>query len=225
MLYWHGEDREVLMLLRLGALTGEQSNYSQIITKRSSLIAQFMIALRIDFSINGLSTENRLISQRTPTPYKHQVNICKFIDLVMRIQLTLAILISRFSNFLRNSTIHFPMFSYLVTFYPYLISEGRPNCSTFWPMQQRNCDTQETVRETKLFYILTDTATKLWHSGNMTPNMKTCESWWLNFSENFRIVASKFLESSRYLSPDLSIYCYLLYICMVLVGPLWCWHL
>ena len=38
----------------------------------------------IDFSINGLSTENRLRSQRTPTPYKIKVNNCKFIDLVIR---------------------------------------------------------------------------------------------------------------------------------------------
>ena len=44
MLYWHGEDREVQMLLRLSALTGEHVNYSQIIT-RSSLFTQFMIPL------------------------------------------------------------------------------------------------------------------------------------------------------------------------------------
>ena len=41
--YWHGEDREVLMLLRLGVLTGEHVNYPQIITKRFSLFTQFMI--------------------------------------------------------------------------------------------------------------------------------------------------------------------------------------
>ena len=27
MLYWHGEDREVLMLLRMSVLTGEHVNY------------------------------------------------------------------------------------------------------------------------------------------------------------------------------------------------------
>ena len=46
MRYWHGEDREVyLMLLRLSVLTGKHANSSQIITKRSSLFTQFMITL------------------------------------------------------------------------------------------------------------------------------------------------------------------------------------
>ena len=45
------------------------------------------IPLSIDISINGLSTENRLRSQRTPTPYKIRVNSCKLIDLVI-IELT-----------------------------------------------------------------------------------------------------------------------------------------
>ena len=69
----------------------------------------------IDFSMNGLNIENRLRSRRTITPYKIKVNNSKLIDLVMRIELTQAILMSRFSNFLRNSTIHFRMFLYLVT--------------------------------------------------------------------------------------------------------------
>ena len=37
----------------------------------------------IDFSINGLSTENCLRSQRTPKPHKIKVNNCKLIDLVI----------------------------------------------------------------------------------------------------------------------------------------------
>ena len=45
MRYWHGEDRDVLMLLRLSALKEEHVNYSQIITKISSLFTQFMITL------------------------------------------------------------------------------------------------------------------------------------------------------------------------------------
>ena len=40
-----GEDRDVLMLLRLGVFTGKHANYSQIITKRFSLFTQFMITL------------------------------------------------------------------------------------------------------------------------------------------------------------------------------------
>ena len=62
-----------------------------------------------DNSINGLSTENRLWSQRTPKPYEIKVNNCKLIDLVIRIELTRTILKLRFSNFLRN----FLVFLYL----------------------------------------------------------------------------------------------------------------
>ena len=57
MLYWHGEDREVLKLLRLSVLTGEHVNYSQILTKRSSLFTQFMITLLYE----KLSTQIPLI--------------------------------------------------------------------------------------------------------------------------------------------------------------------
>ena len=57
MRYWHGEDRDVLMLLRLSVPTGEPANFSQIITKRSSLSTQFMItfALLKAFNINTLN--------------------------------------------------------------------------------------------------------------------------------------------------------------------------
>ena len=106
----------------------------------------------IDFSINGLSTENGLRSQRTPIPYKIKVNNCILVELVVRIELTRAILMPRFSHFLRNSKIYFRMLFYLVTcflrvtvsllcrlqavskihvsIYPYLICEVRRNCST-----------------------------------------------------------------------------------------------
>ena len=40
MRYWHGEHRDVRMLLRLSVLPGEHSNYSQIITKEHLLIEQ-----------------------------------------------------------------------------------------------------------------------------------------------------------------------------------------
>ena len=108
-----------------------------------------------NFSVNGLCTENRLQSQQTPTPYQIKVNNCKLIDLVKRIELTRPILMPRFSNILRNSSINFRMFLYFETcflrvtvslpcrlqavskihapIYPYLIGEGRRNCSTFWP--------------------------------------------------------------------------------------------
>ena len=72
-----------------------------------------LIYLYVDFSINEPGTENRLRSQRTPTPYKIKVKKCKLIDLVIRIELTQTILMWRFSNFFRNSIFHFLMFSYL----------------------------------------------------------------------------------------------------------------
>ena len=110
-----------------------------------------IIRIIVDFSINGLSTENRLRSQRTPKPYKIKVKNSKLIDLLIRIELTRAILMLHFSNFLRNSIIHFHVFLYLEThnirfrcyagynriidtcsnlLIPIYISEGRRNCST-----------------------------------------------------------------------------------------------
>ena len=84
------------------------------------------------------------------------------IDYVIRIELTRAILMPRFSNFLKNSIIEFRMFLFFVIcflrvtvslicqlqatskihvpIYPYLISEGRRNCSTSCPCRQRNRD-------------------------------------------------------------------------------------
>ena len=44
------------------------------------------IGLTIDLTINGLSTENRLRSQRTQTQYKINVNNWKLINLVIRIE-------------------------------------------------------------------------------------------------------------------------------------------
>ena len=90
--------------------------------------------------------ENRLRSQRTKTPYKIEVNNSKLVELVMRIELTLAILMPRFSNFLKKFDHPFPhVFTFgniflesdgfvtmpqavskiHVPIYPYLISEGR----------------------------------------------------------------------------------------------------
>ena len=122
--------------------------------------------ITIDFSINGLSTETRLRSQRTPTLYKIKINNCKLVDSVIRVKLNRAILIIRYSNFLRSSTIHFRIISYFATcflrvtvsllyrlqavlkmhvpIYSYLINEGRRNCSTLCLAQQRNRDSQET---------------------------------------------------------------------------------
>ena len=65
-------------------------------------------------------------------------------------------------------------------------------------------------RETKLFDLVTGTATKPRLSGNMLPNIKTCENGWSNFSETVWIVVLKLLELTRFLSPNISIDSYLL---------------
>ena len=87
------------------------------------------------------------------------------IDLVIRIEFTRVILMPRFSNFVRNYTIYFHMFLYLltsflrvtvsflwrsqavskihVTIYPFLTSELKRNCSSLWPAQQQNRDSQQ----------------------------------------------------------------------------------
>ena len=77
-----------------------------------------VICTVIDFSINGLCKENRLRSLRTKTPYKIKVKNCKLINLVIGINLTRAITMPRFSNFMRNSIIHFCLFLYMVTCFP-----------------------------------------------------------------------------------------------------------
>ena len=81
-------------------------------------IMWYALSGTIDFSINGICTENRLRSQRTPTPYTINVNNSRLIDFVIRTELTRAILMSRFSNCLRNSIIHFRVFLYFETCFP-----------------------------------------------------------------------------------------------------------
>ena len=57
--------------------------------------------MTIDFSINGLYARAVSIKMSTSQPTPNTVqNQRKFIDLVMRIELTRAILMPRFSNFL-----------------------------------------------------------------------------------------------------------------------------
>ena len=80
---------------------------SQMANRKFSLYLTNILP-QIDFSINKLSTETRLRSQRSPAPYKINVNNCKLlIDLVIRIELNRAILVPRFSNSLRNRMSHF----------------------------------------------------------------------------------------------------------------------
>ena len=44
MPFWHGEDRDILLLLRLSVLTGVHTICSEIITKRFLLFTQFTIS-------------------------------------------------------------------------------------------------------------------------------------------------------------------------------------
>ena len=68
---------------------------------------------------------------------------------------------------------------YMFQYNPYLISERRRNCSTLWPAQQRNRDSQETCYQNKF-------------------NINTCKNWWSNFSENLWNVALKLIELTRF---------------------------
>ena len=104
------------------------------------------------YNVNGLSTDTHLRSQRTSTPYKIKVNnlihwfgdnrgnsnnfnatIFKFsehfdLHLCMIFYLEtcfLRVAVSLLCRLQAVSTMHVPI-------YPYLISEGRWNCSTSW---------------------------------------------------------------------------------------------
>ena len=147
-----------------------------------------LFAKIIDFSINGLCTGNRIRSQRTPTPHKLEINNCKLIDLVIRIELTQEILMARFSNFRRNSFILFRMLLYLITcflivtvsllcrlqavskiqvsIYPYLISERKLN---FWPCDRHRNETvslRKYVTKYKIMHVEMDyrISSKIWES-------------------------------------------------------------
>ena len=61
-------------------------------------------------------------------------------------------------------------------------------------------------REMKLFDLVTGTATKPWPSGDMSPNLNTCENGWSNFSENVRIVTLTLFELTLFTSPNQSMY-------------------
>ena len=83
-------------------------------TTMTDIIRVFnLILLRLRLAVSLMMST----SQRTTlaTPYKIKVNNLKSTDLVIRIELTRAILMPRFSTFLRNSTIRILLFLYLVT--------------------------------------------------------------------------------------------------------------
>ena len=129
----------------------------------------------IDFSINGLSPENRLRSQRTPKPYKIKVNNRKLIDLVIRIVLIRAILMLRFSNLMKKSIYHFRMFLYLknISWESRYVGYKPDHRYMF-----QFIPIEVSWRETKLFDLVTGTVMKPWPAGNMLPNIKICENGW-----------------------------------------------
>ena len=55
-----------------------------------------------------------------------------------------------------------------------------------------------------MFELVTGTATTL--SGNMLPNINTCENGCSNFSANLRVVTIKLIELTQFASPNQSIY-------------------
>ena len=57
-----------------------------------------------------------------------------------------------------------------------------------------------------MFALVTGTTTKPQLSGNMLPNINTCENSCLNFSANLRGVTIKLLELTQDASPNLSSY-------------------
>ena len=58
-------------------------------------------------------------------------NLSKCIDFVMRIELTRSILMSQFSDLLKNSTIHFPVCLYMITCFLLCQSQARTIWSPF----------------------------------------------------------------------------------------------
>ena len=130
----------------------------------------------------------------------------------------------RVSNFLRNSIIRFRMFLYLIScllrvtvsllcrlqavskmhvpIFPYLISEGRRNCSTLWPAQKRNRDSQ----------------------GTYVTKYKHMRKWIVEFLRKFESRGIKIARVNSILITKIhQIYQFTLILYGV-GGPLWCWH-
>ena len=148
--------------------------------------------------------ENRLRSQRTQTPNKINVNSCKLIDFVIRIEWTRVILRPPLSNFLRNLSSIFACSyiwkhvswqsrfrcyavyqlyqRYMFQFIPiYIISEGRRNCSTLWPAQQ-HVTKQETCYQT--YFDNHQHVTKHKNRKHVT-KYKNMRKWMVEFFRNF----------------------------------------
>ena len=151
------------------------------------------------FSINGLSTKKLPSITKTPTLYKIKVKNCKLIELVIRIELTPAILMPWFSKFLLNSTIHFCMFLYLLVCFPRVTVSLL--CTSCMKDTCSNLPLSNLWSMTRLFDLVTDSSTKPRFSGNMQPNITTCDNGWSNLDGRM---------DGQNCSPNQSIYSYLL---------------
>ena len=156
-------------------------------------------------SINGPRTGGYFKNVNIIRDHNTIQNQRKLIDLVMRIELTREILSSRISDFLRNSTIDFCMFSHFVTCFlrvtVSLLCWSHAVSKIHIPIYPILI-----VIGTKLLELVTGTTTKPRLSGNMLPNIKRCKDLLANFSENLRVVVIKLFELTQIASPNPSIY-------------------
>ena len=129
---------------------------------------------------------------------------------MIRIALTKAFFRPGFSNFLIKLTVHFCMFLYLLTHYLRVTVLLLCQLQVVSKLHVPICPYLISEKRQKNFNLVTGSAIKLWLSGNMLPNIKTCKKILSNFSQNLRIMALKLIEFTQFLSPNLSIYINLL---------------
>ena len=152
--------------------------------------------------MNGLSTSGQF-NNRPPTPYKINVNNSKFIDFVDKNRVISTTLIALFSNFLRNSSIHFRMFLYLVTCFLRVTvwilyrSQGRTISSSF-------------TNQGQIGTCIYNTACNRYSNETVTLRKyvfkyKNMRKWMIDFSENLRIVALKLLVNSILITKSINL--------------------
>ena len=83
MRYWHVEDLEVLMLVRLSVLTGEHVNYSQVITRGSLLLTQFMIRLSTQIPLISINFQREIIFSSTISYAQHHADSEQIVILIL----------------------------------------------------------------------------------------------------------------------------------------------
>ena len=160
-----------------------------------------------------------------PNTGENRGNYCKSIDLVIRIELTQAILMPRFSNFLRNSTVHFLMFLCLETCFPrvtdLLLWRLQAVSKIHVPFLSRNLIMW---RETKLFDLVTGTATKP-RLGKHVTKYENKWKWMVEFLRKFENRGIKIgIVNSICITKSINLQLFTLFL-SGFEGPLLCWHL